>query len=92
MGECVKVVGWLAFGVGKWLSVSYALMAICCGGNNFGVNAKVRDAYHALELRRVEDIRRGGSLGIEDHYASNALKAMCRLEVKATGSLGADLR
>jgi len=49
MGECVKVVGWLAFGVGKWLSVSYALMATCCGGNNFGVNAKVREAYHALK-------------------------------------------
>ena len=49
MGECVKVVGWLAFGVGKWLSVSYVLMAICCGGGNFGVNAKVREAYHALK-------------------------------------------
>ena len=78
MGECVKVVGWLAFGVGKWLSVSYALMTTCCGGNNFGVNAKVREADHALKLTRVEDIRRGGSLGIEDHYASNALKAVCR--------------
>ena len=78
MGKGVKVVGWLAFGVGKRPSVSYALMATCCGGNNFGVNAKVREADHALKLRRVEDIRRGGSLGIEDHYASNALKAVCR--------------
>ena len=67
-------------------------MATCGGGNNFGVNAKVREADHALKLKRVEDIRRGGSLGIEDHYVSNALKAMCRLEVEATGSLGADLR
>ena len=49
MGECVKVVGWLAFGVEKRLSVSYALMATCCGGNNFGVNAKVREVYHALK-------------------------------------------
>ena len=78
MGECAKVVGWLAFGVGKRLSVSYALMATCCGGNSFGVNAKVREADHALKLRRVEDIRRGGSLGTEDNYAANALKVVCR--------------
>ena len=49
MGECVKVVGWLVLGVGKWLSVSYALMATCCGGGNFSVNVKVREAYHALK-------------------------------------------
>ena len=49
----------------KWLSVSYALMATCCGGNNFGVNAKVREADHALKLRRVEDIKRGGSLCVK---------------------------
>ena len=67
-------------------------MATCGGGNNFGVNAKVREANHALKLKRVEDISRGGSLGIEDHYASNALKAMCRSEVRATRSLGACLR
>ena len=78
MGECVKQLTGLRLEWEKWLSVSYALMATCCGGNNFGVNAKVREADHALKLRRVEDIRRGGSLGIEDHYASNALKAMCR--------------
>ena len=40
-------------------------MATCCGGNNFGVNAKVREADHALKLRRVEDIRRGGSLCVK---------------------------
>ena len=50
MGECAKVVGSLAFGVGKQLSVSYALMATCCGGGNFGVNAKVSEAYYALKL------------------------------------------
>ena len=49
MGECVKVVGWLAFGVGKRLSVSYALMATCCDGNSFGVNAKVREDYYVLK-------------------------------------------
>ena len=49
MGECVKAVGWLAFGVGKRLSVSYAFMATCCDGNSFGVNAKVREVYHALK-------------------------------------------
>ena len=78
MGECVRVVGWLAFGVGKRLSISYALMATCCDGNSFGVNAKVREDYYALKPRRVEDIRRGESLCTEDYYAANALKAVCR--------------